>query len=238
MNYYCIRESLDKKVLGHYPQVKEYMYHCNVDDPKFIEQLHFVKADYEPLTANAVLYNTSKPTDLISATGVGFTKKLLISGRLRSILEFNRKTGMQFFNSLIIHKNKEIEDYWILNFYEIEMNTIDFEYSDVFLTKNVFNKLEKINIKSFEDFLNKKAEIDIKGYPYGVIIERLKLIDGNKQDFFALLDVEGGVKYVVSEQLKKQIEDSGCTGIEFMPSELTLNEWLQGGEREKIYGKV
>ncbi|MEH3112547.1 hypothetical protein [Pedobacter terrae] len=52
------------------------------------------------------------------------------------------------------------------------------------------------------------------------------------------MDVEGGVKYIVSEQLKKEIEEPGCTGIEFMPTDLSLNEWLQGGARERIYGKV
>ena len=52
-----------------------------------------------------------------------------------------------------------------------------------------------------------------------------------------LRHVEGGVKYVVSEKLKKEIEDASCTGIEFMPVELTLNEWLHG-ERQKIYGKT
>ena len=49
--------------------------------------------------------------------------------------------------------------------------------------------------------------------------------------------VEGGIKYVVSDKLKKEIEDSGCTGIEFQPIELSINEWLQGGEREKIHNK-
>ena len=38
---------------------------------------------------------------------------------------------------------------------------------------------------------------------------------------------------------KKEIEDAGCTGIEFQPIELSYNEWsAPGGEREKIYGKA
>jgi hypothetical protein len=56
--------------------------------------------------------------------------------------------------------------------------------------------------------------------------------------FFALLNVEGGVKYIVSEKGRREIEENNCTGIEFQPIELSLTEWLQGGEREKMYGKV
>ena len=50
--------------------------------------------------------------------------------------------------------------------------------------------------------------------------------------------VEGGIKYIVSEKLKIEIESAGCTGIEFQPIELSLDEWLMPrGEREKIYDK-
>ena len=53
-----------------------------------------------------------------------------------------------------------------------------------------------------------------------------------------LQNVQGSVKYVVSEKLKKEIEEANCTGIEFQPVELSITEWLHGGEREKIYGKA
>jgi hypothetical protein len=43
----------------------------------------------------------------------------------------------------------------------------------------------------------------------------------------------------VSEKLKQEIEDVGCTGIEFQPIELSYNErTAPGGEREKLYGKA
>ncbi len=43
--------------------------------------------------------------------------------------------------------------------------------------------------------------------------------------------------FFVSEKLKQEIEQAGCTGIEFQPSHLSLNEWFHN-EREKIYGKA
>ena len=69
-------------------------------------------------------------------------------------------------------------------------------------------------------------------------VNNIYLNDNINEDFFMLRYVEGGVKYIVSEKLKKEIEDAGCTGIEFQPVELSQNEWLMpNGEREKIYGK-
>lgn len=42
MNYYSIQHSLNIKIMGHYPQVKEVLYHCDIwDDPRFIGQFHF-----------------------------------------------------------------------------------------------------------------------------------------------------------------------------------------------------
>ena len=239
MKYYCIAESLDAKTVGIYPQVEEAKYHCDVwNEPKFIDRVKFEELNFDPIVANAILRKKAKPTDLISAGVIGFSLKLLISGTLKKILETTRKTGRQFFNAPIIHKDNMLEDYWVLNIYEIDMRFVDFGKSDVFLTENVFTNIEKLNVNSLQEFLSKKEEIDRKGYPYGILIERFELLPEIDQDIFALLNVSGGVKYIVSEGLKKEIEEAGCTGIEFMPVELTLSEWLQGGEREKVYGKV
>jgi hypothetical protein len=51
-----------------------------------------------------------------------------------------------------------------------------------------------------------------------------------------MLKVE--LNILCQKKLKKVIEDSECIGIEFMPIEMKMTEWLQGGEREKIYGKA
>lgn len=223
--------------MGRLPQTKEEIYHCDVwNEQRFIEHVQFTKAEFEPIVANAVLYPNSNLTDLINISAVGFAKKLLISGKLKSILSSSRATGLEFFNAPIIRKDNVLHDYWIVNVYEIDMRFIDFRKSDVFITENVFTNIERLNLKSLQDFLDKKEEVDKKGYPYGILIERFELLPETDQDFFALLNVGGGVKYIVSERLRKEIEKAGCTGLEFMPVELTLNEWLQGGEREKAYG--
>jgi putative NADH-flavin reductase len=37
---------------------------------------------------------------------------------------------------------------------------------------------------------------------------------------------------------KNELLKNEVTGIEFQPIELSINEWLQGGEREKVNGKA
>jgi hypothetical protein len=239
MKFFVIRHSGNKKIIGHYPQTKSIKQNCHVwDEPRFIEHAQFKKIDFEPITANAILFDSSKVTDLVNVVGMGFTKKLLASGKLKRLLENHRKSGLQFFNSQIIHKGNYLKDYWILSAYEINMELIDFPNSTVVETINVFNKSIQLDVKSFDEFEKTKKSISLKGNQYGILIEKIKILDEVHVDFFVLLNVEGGVKYVVSENLKKKIEDSECTGVEFQPIELSLAEWLQGGEREKVYGKA
>lgn len=238
MKYFVIRHSLDPKIVGVHQQVEEAKYNCHVwDDPLFIDRLSFTKIDFDPKVANAILTNKSKLTDLISAPIIGFHRLLLVSDKLKNILEDNRKTGIQFFRSGIYHKKRFFENYWILNVYEINMEFIDFKNSIIYKTKNVFNNIAELEIKNLKDYINVKNKIEKEGYPIGFQIKRIELVDDIDQDFFVLNNVNGGVKYVVSEKLKQEIEEEGCTGIEFMPIELTLNEWLHN-EREKIYGKA
>lgn len=239
MKYYCINYSLNLKDVGSFPQVEEANHNCNIwDNPYFIENFHFKEINFNPIVSNAILNKKSKLTDLINAPIIGFSKKLLVSDKLKNILNKYRKTGVQFFLSNIFYKNIRIENYWILNTYEINMEYIDFNNSVFYETENVFKYTNEIKINSIDEFIKVKNDIEVKGYPYGFIIDRIKLKDNITSDFFTLLHVEGGVKYIVSEKLKNHIERENCTGIEFMPVEMRLVEWLQGGEREKIYGKA
>lgn len=237
MKYYSITNSLNTKILGHYPQVKSYKYHCDIwNDSKFIEHIYFTKIDFEPITANAVLHSKSKITDLISAGGMGFTLKILVSEELRRILDNNRKTGLQFFKSPIFYKESLIDNYWILNMYEVDMNFIDLQKSIIvqrIRKPEGGTTLIDAKFDSLESFISEINDKELEGELY---FKNITIKENTHEDFFLLRYVEGGAKYVVSEKLKKEIEEAGCTGIEFQPVELSINEWLHE-EREKIYGK-
>lgn len=225
--------------MGHYPQSKGARYHCDVwDEPKFIEHIHFTKIDFDPIIANAILYPSSKLTDLISITGMGFTKKLLVSSKLKSILQNNRASGVQFYSAPILYKEELIDNYWILNMYEIDTYLVDIKNSEVLHRKRREEGgtfLTQVNFNRVDEFVENIRVNNLEGDLY---LNKIKIREEAKENFFVVLNIWGGAKYVASEKLKEEIESKGCTGIEFMPTEFSLTEWLQGGEREKVYGKV
>ncbi|WBX96183.1 imm11 family protein [Chryseobacterium gambrini] len=182
-------------------------------------------------------------TDLIEIWNVGFNLNLLLSGKLKNIIEkyIDKKKG-EFINCPIIKDGIEYTDYWLFNGYNFNQEYIDFQNSLIkyekqaddfetsYNTKMIFlsvNSLEEF--EKYVDVAKEKAEI--------ITIEKLTLKENSIPDeFFMLRYVFSGI-YFISEKLKKEIEDAGCTGIEFQPSYLSLNEWLHN-EREKVYGKA
>ncbi len=240
MKYYRIRHTLNTRLLGHYPQVKDIKHNCNVlDEPRFIEHVKYEKINFKPIVSNPILYSKSKKTDLIESLGIGFSLKLLVSSKLKNLLGKDTQGGFQYFQCSIFHKDIEHMNYWILNPYEVNQEFIDFEKSEIQLRSRKpegGTKLTSLSIASLEDF-NRNVEFH-KSNNSLISIVKIVLGETINKDFFALRNVEGGLGYFVSEKLKMEIEDADCSGIEFQPICLTFNEWVvNGGEREKIYGK-
>lgn len=238
MRYYRINYTLDSKVRGgNNDSIKDYKYHGDIYDPKFIGRIHFEKVDFIPIPVNPVLFAKAKKTDLIQDGGQ-LSGKIVISTKLKNLLQKN-DFGVQYFQNSIIHKEIEDNGYWVVNPYQTLDENIDFRNSEVIHRK----KKEgggttpiNIYIESFEEYKSKLKEVISNDEM--MYIEKAKLLDLSvKVDFFALKHLIGG-NFYVSENLKKEIEDAGCTGIEFQPIELSYNEWTSiGGEREKVYGK-
>lgn len=247
MKYYKINFTLSTKVRGNSDYIKDYKLKIPTnklfwEEPKFIGSVRNEKIDFEPYLLDVELFPNSKLNDLIMDGGP-ISTKLIISGKLKSILEDYRKTGMQFFNINILRKNEIFSDYWLLNMYEFNQEFIDFlkckiiyqEKAADFEASYLVNE-KVVFISNQHEFyeLIKKSRINDEV----VWIEKLASYNIN-EDFFILKYVNGGIGYFVSENLKKEIEVAGCTGIEFQPIELSYNEWTApGGEREKIYGKI
>lgn len=225
MKYYSIRESLDKKIIGTYPQVVHANHNCHVwDEPKFIGQVQFKKIDYEPITSNAILEKKARPTDLISSRSIGFTLKLLLSGKLKRIIEKYSKNKCQFFQAPVIFKDYLINDYWLLSPYNFNMEFIDYHKSAISVrVRRIEGGTESKPLKAddYKEFMsiinNHKEKKEI------VSIDNIILKDNVNEDFFLL---NHRLSYIVSEKLKKEIENAQCTGIEFMPIEMKLTEWL------------
>lgn len=168
----------------------------------------------------------------------GFTPKLLVRDSFKTILEEFGKVLFQYFPCDVLSKNI-INNYWLASPLITKLENVDFELSEVETRKSNpkgGSLLERVEITThieFNDYLKSQGSSSWK-----TTISRVVIKNNVKDDIFAITNVGGGVGYFVSEKFKKTVEDQKLTGIEFMPSNLRLVEWLQGGIREKIYGKA
>jgi len=249
MNYFRINFTLDHKVYGsRLDYVKSY--HLLIppgkpfyEVPKYIGNIRLKEIDFQPYVLDIELLAKSKLLDLIQSGGP-ISSKLILSGSLKYFLEKHRNSGMQFFQMGIIHKGIRYEDYWILNMYECNQEYINFKESLIIYDKKAIDfkvsymsERTEVKISNMEEFdsLCNKARKNMEV----VTIEKLKLKNNITVGFFALHSVRGGVGYFVSEKVKHEIEDAGCTGIEFQPAEMSYNEWtVRDGPRDRVYGRT
>lgn len=237
MKYYIIQRSLDTGIMGFLPQVKTVITNCHIwDEPKFIQHHAFQKVDFDPFLAFPVLEKKANLTDLISHGGMGLHTNLVASDILKTIFYRESKEDFQYFPISVFHHGIEYS-YWLIHPTKIEYDMVDFEKSEVWLMEHTFNEVERLAVRTVEDFLREKERITALGYPYSIRLTKFTLKESGK-DFFVISGIEGGFQFFVSETLKQEIDAANCTGIEFMPATLTFNEWaIRGGLREQIYGK-
>ncbi len=146
--------------MGHFPQSIHSKHNCDVwNEPKFIEHHELKPIGFDPIVSNAIIHNNAKLTDVISTSGMGFTRKLIISKKLKSILEGSRHANLEFFELSIIKNDDYINNYFILYFHQSSPQFIDFKNSEIFLMNGLFDELNKLDITNFEEFLIESQNI-------------------------------------------------------------------------------
>jgi hypothetical protein len=233
--YYRIEHSLDLKIVGQSSQIQDAKLPRGWDnDPRFIENIEFREVDFEPSTSIGILHKKAKLTDLLSTVPAGFTRKLLISKPLKEVFEKFDRRLFQYFQCTVEFKDTAIE-YWIVNPIISIFENVDFSKSEVVSRKRKpegGTYLEPVKLSTlyeFNEYLALQGEDS-----WNTSIEHVQIKEDTKDDFFALGNVEGGVGYFVSENLKSAIEHHSFTGIEFVPSNLNAIEWLHN-ERKNRY---
>ena len=240
MKFFALENSLDEKIMGKIPQIKEFIHHCNIDEePNHIDKYIFEKIEIQPILSNIVLYANAKQTDFINTYGnVGFGFGNLISDKLKLILEDFNCYGFQFFKTYILQNNKKNDNYCQTNIYDFPYQFIDFKNTIVSLKDGITRKVvsEPSNISNLEDF---QSLINSLEFPISISLSNLSFNKNMDLDFFTLRFFEnGGSNGIVSEKLKNELEKNEITGIEFRPIELSLREWYDSSDREKTYGKI
>lgn len=240
MKYYSIENCLNEKVTGKFSQIKEFIYHCNVNsDPNSIDKFIFEKIEIQPILSNVVLHSNAKQTDFINTSGnVGFGFGNLISDKFKHILEKYNCYGFQFFKTYIIQKNQKIYNYWQTNIYDFPFHYVDFKNTtflikDRDINRNVFSDIMYFNnVDEFKLFIN-----EIR-YPKMISFKEIYFNENMNLDFFTLRFTEDGNRGIISERLKAELEKNEITGIEFRPIEISFQDWVKkDGLRDQIYGR-
>jgi|688.fasta_scaffold299186_2 hypothetical protein len=240
MKYFAIQSCLNEKLIGKYPQVKEFIHHCNVEEESnFIDKFIFEKIKIQPILSNVVLHSVSIQTDFIDVFGdVGFNFGYLISDKFKKVLENFNCYGIQFFKTYIVQQNKNFDNYWQTNIYDFPFQLVDFKKTTFTLKDRDINRNVISNTISFENIDEFNLFVSNIRYPKMISFKDIFFNENMDLDFFSLRYTEGANKGIVSERFKNELLKNEVTGIEFQPIELSINEWLQGGEREKVNGKA
>lgn len=237
--YYLIRHSLDIHIMGHYPQVREVLYDCDIwEDPRFVDRFVFDQIPEDASVGRPILHSSANLTDLIYLWDMGFVFKLLISGKLKAIIERYAHGGVQFVPCSVFQDGMEYADYWLWHMYEFGDHLIDFTSSMVSVREKKPGGGTSLKIANHVQSFSSYEEL-VKKHELKMEVVKIEPVVFKADADRDLLKLRNGGGFVVSEQVKYEIISAGCTGIEFQPSDLSFNEWFKsGGEREQIYGKA
>ena len=213
MGYYQIKYAVGDTVGRTFPQSQQIESKIPIDAPNHLLSISgkFENNVYIP---DSIIEPNAKLTDLISSSPI--MMQLIISNKLKNLVQNYREDGLQFFPTKLIYKKKVIEDYWILNAFERDYSCINFKKSIISIKNNIQKTSREVDIKSLESF---KMFLNTIKHPEYLRIEKLYLIEGNKQDLL-IIDRVLGFFLFFSEKLKNEVENAGCTGIEFEPIEV------------------
>ncbi len=214
--HFRIYNSIDKKVIG---TASDQAIHAkidiHVDHPNFFKQHLWKKVENVDhiVCPKPILEKKAKLTDLISYPGLAGT--LLISNKFKTILSKSNHTGLQYLPTSVIANNCEVSGYWIVNPFEFDYACIDMLNSKITRKDYETNLSEQIVPDRTELIELCKTLI----FPKSISIDPLFLDEDCNKDFIIMQKVYGGIGFYVSEKIKKEIEDAGCTGIVFTKPE-------------------
>lgn len=226
MKYFAIQSCLNEKLIGKYPQVKEFIHHCNVEeDVNFIDKFIFEKIKIQPILSNVVLHSVSIQTDYIDVFGdVGFNFGYLISDKFKKVLENFNCYGIQFFKTYIVQQNKSFDNYWQTNIYDFPFQLVDFKKTTFTLKDRDINRNVISNTISFENIDEFNLFVSNIRYPKMISFKDIFFNENMDLDFFSLRYTEDSHKGIVSERFKNELLKNEVSGIEFRPIEMSINE--------------
>lgn len=215
--YFKLTCSVDTKIIGNVNSQTEDSLYPNLIEGQLFSRDIFLKKVDDPLavqTPTAILTKKAKLTDVIGGSSTAIVGQLIISNRLKVILEGVKDAKVQFFPLSVIHKEIIYSNYWLICAYDTDMEFINYAQSKIELVGLGFQKIKDVLLNDYQQFdlLRKETRL-----PEFLSITKISLVDQCNKELLVLRWVEGGIGFYISEKIKSEIEDAQCIGVEFIP---------------------
>lgn len=208
MKYYQITNQVDTEEVGKniYPQTDGLVGKStfNSNNSFSIFNHHNLPEKFEA-SEIIKLSNSANKTDFISSgiiSGHGF----IISNRVKLLLNEHHIVNHKFYKIPLTHKNKELDEYYWFHMYEPQQEYINFRKSKFQVRR--FSNIIKDNVE-FES-VNHYWEQRKKYKPGELFRSKLVFVKRNEFDFLYI--GVGDSKYLISEKLKRRMEEMNITG--------------------------
>ena len=211
MNYYQLSHSTVTEEVGiTYPQSQTARESLPIDHPQHLWQQKAGMLKNVALP-EPVVHPDAKLSDLLSITA---TWRLVMSPKLKVILEKYIKEGCCQFLEMNVHYLSEVIQYWMLNPLQFNMELIDFGASEIWLCGAGNTKIRKLEVNNITDFENTSHTFQM---PERASITSISFVSDITADFIQLRNAPS--MYYVSETLRNELIKEGCTGISFKETE-------------------
>lgn len=211
MKYYQLSHSTVTEEVGMtYPQSQTARESLPIDHPQHLWQQ---KAGILKNVAlpEPVVHPDAKLSDFLSTTA---TWRLVMSTKLKVILEKYIKEGQCQFLEMKVHYLSETYQYWMLNPLQFNIELIDFGASEIWLCGAGNTKIRKLEVNNITDFENTSHTFHM---PERASITSISFVSEITADFIQLRNAPS--MYYVSETLRNELIKEGCTGISFKETE-------------------
>jgi hypothetical protein len=207
MKYYQLSHSTVTEEVGiTYPQSQTARESLPIDHPQHLWQQKAGILNNVALP-EPVVHSDAKLSDLLSTTS---TWRLVMSSKLKVILEKYIKEGQCQFLEMKVHYLSEEYQYWMLNPLQFNMEVIDFATSKIWLCGAGNTKIREMEIKNLTDFEKNSQTFHM---PERVSITSVSFVPNITSDFIQLRNAPS--MFYVSETLRNELIKDGCTGISF-----------------------
>ncbi len=211
MKYYQLSHSTVEEEVGiTYPQSQTSRESLAIDHPQHLWQQKAGILNNIALP-EPVVHSDAKLSDLLSTTS---TWRLVMSPKLKVILEKYIKEGQCQFLEMNVHYLSEEYEYWMLNPLQFNMEVIDFGASEICLCGAGNTKIRELAIKNLTDFEKSSHTFQM---PERVSITSVSFVPNITPDFIQLCNAPS--MFYVSETLRNELIKEGCTGISFREAE-------------------